>query len=91
MFSPAAIQGMKKEEPKEAPQDASSNQAMGVWGTSHGEVQEERRPEKQSKQNQPPWISGLQAIQQAAFNMVAGDSLLPSALTLPCHAPIFEP
>lgn len=72
MFSPAAIQGIKKEEPKEESRDASSNQALGVWGTSHGEVQEERRPEKPSKQHQPPWISGLQAIQQAAFNMVAG-------------------
>ena len=72
MFSPAAIQGIKKEEPKEESRDAGSNQALGVWGTSHGEVQEERRPEKPSKQHQPPWISGLQAIQQAAFNMVAG-------------------
>ena len=74
MFSPAAIAGMKKEEPKQASRDvgAESNQAMGVWGLSHGEDQAERRAEKPSKQNQPPWISGLQAIQQAAFNMVAG-------------------
>ncbi|KAK9859872.1 hypothetical protein WJX84_008827 [Apatococcus fuscideae] len=73
MFSPAAIAGMKKETPKEDSYDAGSNQALGVWGSSHGEAQEERKPERPSKQHQPPWISGLQAIQQAAFNMVAGD------------------